>query len=237
MKVFVIHAAKLVERGKHIKRMLDGLNLPFEFVKEADADMLTEEILDKYLIDGVAKMHHVGSHASCTIKHLMVCEKIVSEHLDGALVLEDDIVLHNNFLPIFQKSIVELREDYANQPVIISYEDSSLQFVPRSKRKKGKVLYVGDKDRTAGAYYVSYEAAQAIVNDVNENRCQYPIDGYHNYLLHKGIIKYLWCHPTIASQGSFTGAFSSSLSHKNDMLIRLRWSLKKNYKTFLYWLR
>ena len=95
MKVFVIHAAKLVERGKHIKRMLDGLNLPFEFVKEADADMLTEEILDKYL----------------------------------------------------------------------------------------------------------------------------------------------WCHPTIASQGSFTGAFSSSLSHKNDMLIRLRWSLKKNYKTFLYWLR
>lgn len=147
MKILVIHAAKLKARGEHIDRMLRSIGMEYEFIIEGDADKLTKEMLDKYLADGTENMHSKTSRASCTIKHFMACERIIDENMEGALILEDDIVLHQDFKTRFEQSILEYRKHYADLPVIISYEDSSLQFVPRSQREKGRMLYPGKKDR------------------------------------------------------------------------------------------
>ena len=47
MKVLVIHAAKLKERGENIDKMLKSMGLDYEFIREGDADQLTDEMLDK----------------------------------------------------------------------------------------------------------------------------------------------------------------------------------------------
>ena len=237
MKALVIHAAKLKERGENIDRMLRGIGMDYEFIREADADELTDELLDKYLADGPEDLHRKCPRASCTIKHFLSYEKILADGLEGALILEDDIVLHDDFLPQFEKSMEEYHRNYAESKVLISYEDSSLQFVPRSQREKGRMLYPGKKDRMAGAYFINRHAAQAILDELKQQPTAIAIDCYHYELLKRGVIDYLWCQPALATQGSFTGQFRSSLSKKKDRMIEIRWWFKKNYKRLLYWLR
>ena len=237
MIVLVIHAARLRERGEHIDRMLSDMGMEYEFILEGDADALTDELLDRYLADGPENMHQRSSRASCTIKHFLSYEKVVAEGMEGALIIEDDIILHDNFKSLFEQSIREYQTHYADKNILISYEDSSLQFVPRSQRSKGRMLYPGKKDRMAGAYFINRHAAQTILDCLKRQPTDIPIDCYHYQLLREGVIDYLWCQPALATQGSFTGLFRSSLSKKKDRMIELRWWFKKNYKLLLYWFR
>ena len=236
-RILVIHAASLKERGEHIDRMLKGMGLEYEFIAEADRDLLTDELMNRYLADGPEKMSEKLSTASCTIKHFIACEKVLEAHDDGALILEDDIVLHKDFQSLFGRCMSEYQQHHADSPILISLEDSSLRFVPRSQRTKGQMLYPAEKGRMAGAYYVNKQACQAIIDSLKAERCRIPIDHYHNLLMSRGLIQCLWAQPAMATQGSFMGVFGSSLSKRNDRMIKLRWIFKKNYKRFLYWLR
>lgn len=237
MKTFVIHASNLIEREEYIDRALKRIGLAYEFILEGDVNDLTDAILDKYLADGPDHLRQKSPQASCSIKHFLAYERIVAESIEGALILEDDIILHEDFMPVFIKSIDEYNKYYADKSVVISYEDSSLQFVPRSQREKGRLLYPGKKDRMAGAYFINYHGAKAILDELYKKPTSVPVDYYQYQLLQHGIIQYLWCQPAIATQGSFTGEFRSSLSGKKDRMIKIRWKLKKAYKHLLYFLR
>ena len=217
--------------------MLHEIGLDYEFIREGDADELTDELLDRFLADGPEDMHKKSSRASCTIKHFLSYEKILNDGLEGALILEDDIILHKDFMPRFRESILEYHKNYSDKKILISYEDSSLQFVPRSQREKGRMLYPAHNGRMAGAYFINHHAARAILDCLKQKPSDIPVDLYHYELLKRGVIDYLWCQPALATQGSFTGAFRSSLSKKKDRMIEIRWFFKKNYKRLLYWLR
>ena len=173
----------------------------------------------------------------CTISHFLAYEIILSDGLEGALVLEDDILLHKNFKTQFEQSIKEYQRNYQNQKIIISYEDSPLWFVPRSQREKGRMLYPGCRDRLSGAYFINNYAAKAILDELQTKRCDRAIDLYHYQLIQEKIINYLWCHPTIATQGTATGLFETSLSSNRKKMRKLSWFFQKNYKLLLYWFR
>lgn len=237
MKAFVIHPERLKERGEHIDRMLRGIGMDYEFVNEGHDPAQIQAYIDHYLRDGHEKMCQPVPRSLCTLSHFLAYERIESEKLEGAVIFEDDIVLHDNFLDGFDRSIEEYRKNYTGQSVLISYEDSSLRFVPRSQRKKGQLLYPALKGRMAGAYFINRIAAKAILDQLGRERCDEGIDWYHNTLFDKGLVKCLWCQPALASQGSFTGDFHSSLSSKKYFSASLNWWAKKKYKQLLYWLR
>ena len=237
MKAFVIHPQRLKERGEHIDRMLRNIGMDYEFVNEGDDDTQIEVYLDQYMRDGKEPMHQRSPRALCTISHFLTYERILAEQMEGALILEDDIVLHDNFMVRFEQSIEEYRRNHADKRILISYEDSSLQFVPRSQREKGRMLYPAEKGRMSGAYFINHHAAKAILDRLQTDRCDQAIDWYHYQLIQEHFIDYLWCQPALATQGSFTGQFHSALSSKKDRMIVIRWWFKKNYKKLLYWLR
>ena len=236
MKVFVIHADRLKERGEYMDHMLKRFGIDYEFINEGRSEEKTQAYIDQYLKDGREPLHQKTPRGLCTISHFLVYERILSEGFEGALVLEDDIALHRHFVARFEQSIQEFRERYANHRVLISYEDSTLRFIPRSQREKNRMLYPADKGRTAGAYFINNLAAKAILEQLKAERCDVAIDLYHNELIQNHVIDCLWSQPAIATQGSFTGAIPSSLV-ADDHFIRLRWFFKKNYKRLLYWLR
>lgn len=237
MKVFVIHPERLKERGEHIDRMMRRIGMDYEFVNEGSDEERIQAYTVRWMRNGRENMLERSSRMLCTMSHFMAYERIVSEGLDGALVLEDDIVLHDDFLPRFNQSVEEFRRDYADQRVLISYEDSSLQLVPRSQRQKGRMLYPGRRDRLSGAYFISAVAARTILDLLDKEQCDRAIDVYHNLLIQQQQVDYLWCHPALATQGSFTGQFRSALSKKKDRMIVLDWWFKKHYKQLLYWFR
>lgn len=232
----VIHVAKFKERAASIEQQMKQAGMYFQYILKGDMEEINDEVLARYFKDGRDNIYRVSPITSCALKHLYAYELILDNDLPGALILEDDAILDKDFRKKFDQSMKEYEERWADEPVIISYENSALVFVPRSQRKAGQMLYPGDKDRYAGGYFINRLAAKAILDDVKENKCELAIDGYHNYLLHKGIIKYLWCHPTIIQQGTVIGRFSSSLS-ADDLMQQLRWKAKLAYKRLLYYFR
>lgn len=83
----------------------------------------------------------------------------------------------------------------------------------------------------AGAYYISQNTAKLILKQINLEKLNLPIDGFHEYLLQRNVLNYYWCEPTIAKQGSHNGQFLSGISEKNTTAFRrLLWRLKYFYK-------
>lgn len=234
-KVFVLHVKKGFEqREEHINKMLGEMNISFEYELGGDVSDLSEEILDKWF---VSYMHAFSPQASCFYKHILACKRIIDEELDGALMLEDDICLSKKkFIPIFNQSMMEL-DVKGNSPAIISYEDTRLRFVPRSQRKRGKVIYVGNKDRMTGAYYINYAAAKLMWDYIETAKYGVPYDIAHYELLKKGMLTYYWSQPAVASQGSHTGKFTSSINFSKKIYYPIAWQFKLAYKKLLYELR
>lgn len=236
--VLVIHAKHLTDRLAHMERQLQDWPGDVTYILDDDKDELTDEIINKYFVPG-CELYNKSGATSCAVKHLKACEYIVSHQLEGALVLEDDIVLHPHFMENFEKTLEEYHRMYSEMPVLISYEDSSLQFIPRSRRVKGKWLYEAPLGRVrfTGALYYSNKVAQAILSEVYANKCNIAIDHYHMNLYRKGVIYSLWCEPCLATQGSFTGAFISSIGGQVRAFEYYRWKLKYVYKRLIYWFR
>jgi len=235
--VLVIHAKHLTARRQHMERQLKDWPGRVEYILDYDRDELTDEVIRTYIKPGCELDNRSGA-TSCAVKHLLACRYIVEHQLEGALVLEDDIVLHPGFREDFEKTLDEWRRCYAGQPVLISYEDSSLQFIPRSQRVKGRMLYDAPLGRVrfTGALYYSRQVAQAILDDVQANKCDIAIDHYQKNLNQKGVIRFVWSEPCLATQGSFTGMFTSSIGQIRSME-GLRWHLKYFYKRLVYWFR
>jgi glycosyl transferase family 25 len=217
--------------------MLHRIGLDYEVVNEGHDEAQVTACLEKYLRNGQEEMLRKVPRSLCTISHFLAYERIVAEGLEGALVLEDDILLHDNFKKRYEQSIGEYRKYYQDQKILISYEDSPLWFVPRSLRRKGRMLYPGHRDRLSGAYFINRHAAKAILEHLHAQKCDRAIDLYHYQLIEEKVVNYLWCHPTLATQGTATGAFSSSLSKNRKRMRKLSWFFQKNYKLLLYWFR
>lgn len=231
-EVFVIHVKEgYKDREQHINSMLKAMDIPFNYILDGDVSDLTSSILDKYF-KGYLK--EGGAPASCTYKHILACRYIIERKLDGALILEDDIILNEQkFNSTFNKTIEELAQ-LPNEASIISYEDTRLRFVPKSRRIKNKMLYIGDRDRMAGAYYVNFKCAQTIINEIEKNKTDMPCDIFYNYLLKQNKIKYYWCQPTVATQGSHLGLFGSSINTNKKCIDIFLWKFKLIYKKLLY---
>lgn len=235
--VLVIHAKHLTERMRHMQQQLHDWPGDVVYIQDYDKGELTDEIIQTYFKAG-SELDNKSGATSCAMKHLLSCKYIVDHQLEGALILEDDIVLRPGFQKNFEKTLEEIRCNYADQPILISYEDSSLQFIPRSRRVKGQWLYEAPHGRVRfnGALFISQRAAKAIWNDVIKNKCDIAVDHYYMHLYGKELVKFLWCEPCLATQGSFSGTFVSSMGQIRSME-GLRWKLKYAYKRFIYWFR
>lgn len=237
-KVFVLHVRKGYEkRGQHIERMLGKMGVPFEYILDGDVCDLTDDVLDRYFRGEMMKGQY--PFTSCSYKHLLAYKEIEDRDIDGALILEDDIFLKKDFIRIFNKSMDEVRK-YSDEhpgPVIISYEDTRLRFIPRSKRKKDTVIYKADRDRMTGAFYINRAAARLLTEYAETHKFDLPIDLMYCKLLRDGRLTYFWCQPTVATQGSHTGAFTSAINFKKNIFYPLSWQFKLHYRKLLYFFR
>ena len=235
--VYVLHVKKgYEEREANIEKMLSGQNMQFEYVLDGDIPDITDEILDRYF---AGSMHVVGAEASCSLKHILACQRLVDSDREGALILEDDIVLYRHFPRRLQALLDECR-DRGITDFLLSLEESNLMYVPRSRRHPGVHVYKADRDRFAGCYYITRGAAKILLDRLGRRPMDIPIDVFHSRLIAEIGFPYYWAHPALATQGSHNGYFSSSISDKrasSRLRLRMAWHIKRLYKQMLYNLR
>lgn len=106
MKIFVLHYSKLVDRKKHILEQFNKQGIiDYEFIEKYDKNEISED--DSNLFD----TYYSKPHMSLYLKHTYVYN-IIAEHYEHALILEDDVILCDNFVENLNNYMSELPEDF-----------------------------------------------------------------------------------------------------------------------------
>lgn len=237
--ILVIHVKGQNERKVFIEKQLARTGMPYHFIEDGNISDLTPGILDRYFIDNGKEdtIKRKCPAASCAYKHILALKYIIDNDMPGALIFEDDLKIKKNFNHIFEQSMKECRQNHADEPFMINYEESSLLLVPRSQRRKGQFLYKATRDRFTGCLYISRKAAEVMIRDLMENKTEFTSDRFHNHLIEKGIITYYWSYPCTACQCSCDGSMPTMIPTRPRPFKRLKWFYKKAYKHLLYHLR
>ncbi len=101
LPVFIISLANATERRERITHIMNELGLEFTFEDAVDGrefNVLQQEIYDpKKRLRYFAK-HLTGGDIGCTLSHKNIYQKIINQKIPQALILEDDIIIHDGFL-------------------------------------------------------------------------------------------------------------------------------------------
>ncbi|MFM8703673.1 MAG: glycosyltransferase family 25 protein [Planctomycetia bacterium] len=231
-RVFVVHVKKGYEaRRRSIERQLAALSIPFEFMLDGDISDLDETRMSRWFGPNMT----ANAVSSCACKHLLVYERLLSEGLPGALVLEDDILLGGNFVDVFNATLAELDSAPTSRHATawLSYENSTLRMPSRRDVHDEQLLYRANEPRCTGAYYIGAAAARGLLDVASSRKLHEPIDCFVSGLVRSGVsfLDIYWCHPPVAEQGSMNGVFDSMDSRRRSGAIRrMKWLVDKWYK-------
>ena len=93
MHAYVINLARSADRRAHIVAELQRAGLDFEITPAVDGQTL--DLNNFALIDPslASRCHFFAGAAGCALSHFNVCQKILEDSRDRALILEDDVTL------------------------------------------------------------------------------------------------------------------------------------------------
>jgi glycosyl transferase, family 25 len=231
--VFILHVKKgYEERLVSVQKQMAKARLSYELMENGDMGDITTNLLDRYFKD---EMKQIDPKTSCALKHLLVYEQMIERNIEQALVFEDDILLKENFQPVFAETTKEIKQKKSiHGRYMISYENSGLKFIAKNIQRQGEYLYKQKAGRCAGAYLLSLETAKYMIEKAVAEKINLPIDWWHNQLFEKNEVDIYWCEPAIAEQGSHNGIFTSSLGNRSNKLTRrIGWQVQKLYKKYI----
>lgn len=99
--IFVISLPDAQERRAKITALLNKTGLSFTFVDAIDGrsfDMTTQPAYDRQRRLRFFGRDMTGGELGCTLSHKKIYEMMVDQNIPEALIFEDDILLHDNFM-------------------------------------------------------------------------------------------------------------------------------------------
>lgn len=209
MRIFVIHYKKLIDRKEHILDQFKKYNITdYEFV-EIDRDELDDT--------SMFQSKFSTSQIAIALSHFYAYKQISEKYTHG-LILEDDIILSNDFENILNKYLSQLPKDY---DLFFIGDGCNLHIEPHrlvtNKNVYEKCLYPtrwgGDgASRCTDSYLVSKKCATKMCSYINNlpYKINMPVDWFLNVIARDNNLKVYWAEPTIVTQGTQNGVFKSS---------------------------
>ena len=217
--VYVVHARKFTERAAHMKREMARFDIPFEFIEPFDADTLDAGIQDRYFVPD-ARLS--TGQKSCSLKHFEAMRRVADKKQRLALILEDDVILADNFIEELGKIIEESKR--LTPPYTIQIGCANNMYVPKHLLVAGQRLYEAHEVRAADAYLIGAEAARIRVDWLEQGKIHLPPDHILTYIDREKQIRTYWSDPTLVEQGSMNGLFPSALEENRKT--RPLWYMK-----------
>ena len=171
MKIFVVSLIEAVDRRRSIESNLTSLGLEFEFFDAVRGSELSQSELEHYCDSNTLQDHKKWMSPGaigCAISHFEVYQMIIEQNLDRAVVLEDDMLVQEDFrvvmdhlermplsrevILLYYRSAGEVRLD-AGKPITIS--DRYNIYTPFSN---------GPLPNTTGGYCISIEACRSLID-------------------------------------------------------------------------
>lgn len=211
MKIFVIHYKKLINRKQFIISQFEKYNISdYEFI-DIDRDELY-----KYNIS-MFQQNYDNSQIAILLSHFYAYKQI-NDKYDYGLILEDDAILSDNFTDILNKYITQLPKDYD----MLFIGDGCNLHIEKHKLISNKNIYEkclyptswgGDgASRCSDSYIISKKCANKLCEYINNlnYKINLPSDWWLNVAIRDNNFKVYWAEPTIVTQGTQTGLFTTS---------------------------
>ena len=212
MKIFVLHYSKLVDRKKYILEQFQRHNITdYEFIEKFDKDEITND--ESNLFDTNYKKSTMSLH----LKHNYVY-KLISQNYEHALILEDDVILCNNFTNILNTYITKLPSNYD----MLFIGDGCNLHIDKNRLIPNTYIYEkclyptqlegNGASRCSDSYIISKKCAINLCDYINRLTCKInlPIDWWLNEAARDNNLKVYWAEPTIVTQGTQNGLFQTS---------------------------
>jgi glycosyl transferase family 25 len=225
--IFVLNVKKFEQRRAFMEQQLSAVGMQAEFIFDWDVDDLNGDIIARYFADD-NKLS--PAQKSCALKHVSALQKVAGGN-GYALVLEDDAVLSKDF-KIGLRHALDQSGQFPGEKVIYIGSGGNF-FTPKSQRKPGQYLYIGNRGRFADSYIIDSATAQKRLDWINAHKISEPIDNQFESIDKQLGIKIVWLEEPVVEQGSKNGLFNSALEAAPPLWLKailFRWEkLKRKY--------
>lgn len=205
-RIFVLNVKTFQQRRMFMERQLAEFGLTAEFIFAWDVEDLTPEILTQFFNNN-SKL--TPAQQSCALKHVTALQKIAASGCRWALVLEDDAVFSKEFMLGLRRAL-EQSTQFPGEKVIYIGSGGNF-FTPKSQRRPGQYLYIGNRGRFADSYILDSATAKQRLDWIMAHKIAEPIDNQFEAIDKALNIQTLWLEDPVVEQGSKNGLFQSAL--------------------------
>lgn len=208
-KVYVCHYSKLTERKEKLIKQFQFHNIEnYEFVECYDKDNWDKnqirELFPKMDIDrtgGTCSLN--DAEKSLLMKHCWIINDMHKNNYESVMVFEDDVVLVDNFVELFNEYKKEMPEDWD-----IGWVGSCFNL--KEPQRPGKRVYKTSRgSRCTHAFCLSNSFAKKVIHDINN--ADEAADWYYNKIIKQFDLNNYWFQPALAFQSlEFTSAISGN---------------------------
>jgi GR25 family glycosyltransferase involved in LPS biosynthesis len=221
--IYVISVKSFLDRHEHIERLAKSLDLQFEYVWAFDADDLTEDDFT------VVSKSLCKKSASNVLKHMHAQALFLETGKEVGLVLEDDVILFKSFLDGLRRTIDLAKDLPPGWLIFLGGADNKID----SRFFESKDLCLVERSlTTAEAYLIDRRGcelrAQWLSNHIIDRQADHQLKLIDDEI---GLRQYSVSKP-LATQGSITGLFSTSLDASRSKHSALFLRFKYEYNRF-----
>jgi GR25 family glycosyltransferase involved in LPS biosynthesis len=229
MNTYLVHYTKLKDRKEFVDFQFSKFGIEAEVITEYDKDDLTPEIINSFYDKNPSKYESKIKplwdaeefkyrelnmpEISCTIKHFEAIRRASEAPNDYSLILEDDIVLVEDFSTKFESCLDATPPDW--DAIFIGtgcgqwFQEIKLKGLPSVEGNPNCFLMDHPATNCAEGYLLKKETAKKIYNGA---RPFHLISDWElAYQLYSSSAKVYWWHPSLIEQGSKNGMFKSTL--------------------------
>lgn len=219
LTTYVVTVKTFKDRHSHICVQAERHNLKLQFIWDYDADTLSTEDIARVDAEKLPP-----KSISTVLKHIEAQRKLVASGDRFALVLEDDAVLFPEFSATINRILTS--EHLPSEPFLL-FAGGADNKVTEAFLKAKPTDLVKHPLSTAEAYIIERSAAERRLEWCSENRIDKPADHFLTWIDQRlGITQY-WTGVPLATQGSITGQFKTSLdasrAKHSPLFLRLKY--------------
>jgi GR25 family glycosyltransferase involved in LPS biosynthesis len=195
-KIFICHWNKLIDRKRELIQILSEENIfDYEFICDYDTESWDKEKIREEFpkifenVDGYDRKLK-PSEISLSLKHVKIIREVAKKY-NYALVLEDDVILCDNFLTEFSQSFDQLPVDWD-----LAWVGTCCGL--HSPNVNDKRVYTANSSRCTHAYLISNRCANKVLPELKY--CNTGSDYFYNILIKKYQLNNYWFEPSLAIQ-------------------------------------
>ena len=158
MKTYAINLASQIKKKEHIISECKKLNLDFEIYNAINVAELSEEFINKNVLD-YPNCYLTKGEIGCALSHINIYKEIVKNNLPYALILEDDAVLN----PLLEDFIKDFEKYNEKQGIFLLI--GTFKYVKNRKTVIGRFpVYPIESAFNATGYIITLDAAKKMIN-------------------------------------------------------------------------